>query len=209
MSMDVQLLVAHYGYLAVFGLILIESIGLPLPGEAALIAAALFAGRTHQLDIIAVIATAALAAGLGTAIGYGLGRWAGDPLIDRYGRYVGLTPARRRLGRFLFLQHGAKIVFFGRFVAILRTFAGALAGINAMPQRRFAMFNVLGAAIWSLVIGGGAYAFGRAFAHMARPLGLSMLALTVLAVILGLAILRGQEKRLQTLADAALADGEA
>jgi membrane protein DedA with SNARE-associated domain len=202
--MDVHLLVHRYGYLAVFGLILVESIGVPLPGEAVLIAAALFAGHAHALNIFGVVATAAAAAGLGSLVGYGLGRGAGSPLIARYGHFVGLTPARRRLGQFLFLRHGAKIVFFGRFVAILRTFAGLLAGANAMPLGRFAIFNGLGAIAWSSAIGFGAFAFGRTFAHVARPVSLGLLAVTILGVVLSLVVLRSQEKRLQAQADAAL-----
>jgi membrane protein DedA with SNARE-associated domain len=137
-------LVAAYGYAAVFGLLLIESIGIPVPGEGVLIAAALFAARTHRLDIVWVLAAGSLAAFLGSCIGYLLGRSAGVLLLTRYGGYVGLTEARLRLGRYLFLRHGAKLVFLGRFVAFLRAFEGILAGANLMGWRRFLVINALG-----------------------------------------------------------------
>jgi len=113
-------IVASYGYAAVFGVLLVESIGFPAPGEGILIVTALFAARTHGLDITLVFATAAIAAFVGSSFGYLLGQAAGRPLLARYGGYVGLTAARQRLGQYLFLRHGAKIVFFGRFVAILQ-----------------------------------------------------------------------------------------
>ncbi|MGB8842896.1 MAG: DedA family protein [Aliidongia sp.] len=109
-----------------------ESIGLPLPGETALVATALYAGSTHQFGIFPVIGVAASAAIVGDNIGYLLGRSVGRRLIVRYGRYVYLTETRLKLGQYLFQRHGGKIVFFGRFVAFLRTFAALLAGVNRM-----------------------------------------------------------------------------
>jgi membrane protein DedA with SNARE-associated domain len=196
--------VATYGYAAAFGLILVESLGIPVPGEAILIATALFAARTHRLNIAGVVATASVAAFLGTSLGYFVGRSVGIPLLTRYGEYVGLSSARRRLGQYLFLRQGAKIVFVGRFVAFLRAFEGLLAGANRMPVRRFLVFNALGAIVWTNCIGLGAYFFGRAFVHVSRPLGLAALALTALAFIATIFYVRGQEAALQRKADAAL-----
>jgi len=196
--------VAAYGYAAAFGLILVESLGIPVPGEGILIATALFAERTHQLHISGVIVTASVAAFLGTCLGYLVGRSVGTTLLNRYGKYIGLSPARRRLGRYLFLRHGAKIVFVGRFVAFLRAFEGLLAGANRMPARRFLVFNALGAIVWTNCIGLGAYFFGRAFVHVSRPIGLAALALAALAFIAAVFYVRDQEGSLQRKADAAL-----
>ena len=95
-------LVASYGYAVTFVFLFLESVGIPIPGEGILIATALFAARTQRLEISAVIATASSAAFLGTSAGYLLGRSAGHVLIVRFGSYVGLTPARQRLGQYLF-----------------------------------------------------------------------------------------------------------
>jgi len=165
---------------------------------------ALFAARTHRLEIAGVIATATVAAFLGTSLGYVLGRSAGLALIARFGGYVGLSPARRRLGQYLFLRHGAKIVFFGRFVAFLRAFEGILAGLNSMPARRFLLFNLLGAVAWTSSFGLGAYSFGRAFVHLSRPIGLAAVVLVAIALIAAVIYVRRKEQALQREADAAL-----
>jgi membrane protein DedA with SNARE-associated domain len=196
--------VATYGYAAAFGLILIESLGIPVPGEGILIATAIFAARTHRLDIAGVVATASVAAFLGTSLSYVVGRSVGVRLLTRYGGFVGLSPARRRLGQYLFLRHGAKIVFVGRFIAFLRAFEGLLAGANRMPLRRFLVFNALGAVAWTSCIGLGAYVFGKAFVHASRPIGLAALALAALVFIAAVLYVRGQEAALQAKADAAL-----
>jgi membrane protein DedA with SNARE-associated domain len=197
-------LVAAYGYAAVFALLLIESIGIPAPGEGILIATAVFAARTHSLDIALVIAIGSLAAFLGTGAGYLIGRGAGLPLITRYGRFVGLTPARQRLGQYLFMRHGGKIVFLGRFVAFFRAFEGLLAGVNQMSWRRFAVFNAVGAVTWTCAIGLAAYYFGRAFVHLNKPLGWALVALAVVGFVVGLFYIRQAERTLQREADAAI-----
>lgn len=197
-------LVATYGYAAVFVLLLIESLGIPAPGEGILIVTAIFAAKTHRLDIAIVIATAAAGAFAGSSLGYLVGRGAGAPLLLRYGGYVGLTPARQRLGQYLFLRHGAKIVFLGRFVAFLRAFAGLLAGINRMPLPRFLAFNALGAAAWTSVVGLGAYSFGHVFVHVSRPIGAALVVVGLAALAAAFLYVRRREADLQKLADAAL-----
>jgi len=133
--------VAHYGYMAVFGLILLQTVGLPLPGEAALIAAAVYAQHTHKLDVIDIILISALATSVGGVIGYWIGRRGGYPLLMRHGHHVGLNTARMRLGEYLFQFHGGKILLFGRVIAVLRTYQSVLAGIYRMPFRRFVAFS--------------------------------------------------------------------
>src|SRR6184192_3516632 len=126
-------LIDTYGYAALFLLVGLESVGVPLPGETALITAALYAGSTHRLNIAAVIGVAALAAILGDNLGFLLGRWGGVALLARYGRFVA---RRMKIGRYVFLRHGGKVVFFGRFVSVLRTYAAFLAGTNRMRWGR-------------------------------------------------------------------------
>jgi membrane protein DedA with SNARE-associated domain len=197
-------LVATYGYAAVFAFLLIESIGVPVPGEGILIATAVFAARTHRLDMAIVLVAGSLAAFLGTSLGYLMGRSAGVRLLTRYGRYVGLNAARLRLGRYLFLRHGAKIVFLGRFVAFLRAFEGLFAGANQMPWRRFLVVNAIGAVVWTCAVGLAAFFFGRAFVHLSRPLGVGLLVLTGALLLVGLLYARQAERVLQRHADAAI-----
>ncbi len=120
---DLTGLLAHYGYLAVVVLIAVESMGIPLPGETMLITAAIYAGSTHRLNIGLVILAAVAGAVLGDNLGYFIGREGGFRLLRRYGHRVGITDARLRLGQYLFRSYGAQVVFFGRFVAILRALA--------------------------------------------------------------------------------------
>jgi membrane protein DedA with SNARE-associated domain len=142
--------IAAYGYWAVLVLVGLESMGLPLPGETALIAAAVYAGTRRELNVAGVIAVASIGAVIGDNIGYEIGRRLGFPLLVRYGSRIGLDERRLKLGQYLFRRHGGSIVFFGRFVAFLRTFTALLAGANRMPllilQCRWS--NYLGISVW-------------------------------------------------------------
>ncbi len=135
------------GYFGVAGLVLIESFGVPAPGETAIIAGAAYAGSGH-LDIVVVAVAAFLAAVIGDSIGYLIGRKGGRPLVHRFGRYVRLTPPRLdRVERFMSRQ-GAKIVVVARFVEGLRQFNGIVAGITEMRWPLFVVCNAIGAALW-------------------------------------------------------------
>ena len=129
-------LLATYGYLVVLLFVAIESTGIPFPGETMLLVAAIAAGTTHQLSIAWVIVAAALGAILGDNLGFWVGHEGGYRLLRRYGRYIRLDERRLKLGQYLFLKHGGKVVFFGRFVAVLRAWAAFLAGTNRMAWRR-------------------------------------------------------------------------
>ena len=133
-----------YGLWVLFVLITLEAMGVPLPGESALVTSALYAGSTHEIGIAWVILVAAAGAIVGDNFGYLIGRELGVPLVARFGRYIGLHDARLKVGQYLFMRHGGKIVFFGRFVAFLRTFAALLAGINRMHWPHFLLMNALG-----------------------------------------------------------------
>src|ERR671930_477574 len=109
-------LLTNFGYLAVFALVGMESLGIPLPGETMLITAAIYAGATHNLSIAGVIGAAIAGAIIGDNIGYAAGYKGGLPLLRRYGKYIRLDERRLKLGRYLFTKYGGKVVFFGRFV---------------------------------------------------------------------------------------------
>jgi membrane protein DedA with SNARE-associated domain len=196
-------LVAAYGYWLIFLVIALESAGVPFPGEAMLITAAVYAGHTHRLDILAIVAIAAFAGTFGGVCGYVIGRAAGMPLLRRYGRYVGLDERRLRLGEYIFNRHGGKILFFGRFVSILRAFASLLAGASGLGWRRFLFFTVGGALAWSASFGFASYFFGRIVHQIVGPLGLATLVLGAAAVATGWLLLRRHEAELQARADAA------
>jgi membrane protein DedA with SNARE-associated domain len=118
-----QQLIGQYGYGAIFVVVMLESAGIPMPGETILVSSAVYAGTRHGLDIRWVIAAAAGGAILGDNIGFWVGREFGEPLLEKWGHLIGLDARKRMLGRYLFARYGGLIVFFGRFVALLRAFA--------------------------------------------------------------------------------------
>lgn len=196
-------LILTYGYLVVFGVILVESAGIPCPGETVLIAASVFAGTGGGLHIGGVILTAAAAAVLGDNLGFWAGRRFGFPLLVRYGPKIGLSESRLKLAQYLFLKHGGKIVFFGRFTALLRAFAAVLAGANNYPPRRFLAYNAAGGVAWAGLIGLGAFWVGKSIEHAVGPFGFTMLALLVGSGVVGWRFVRRHEERLTAEAEAA------
>jgi membrane protein DedA with SNARE-associated domain len=192
-----------YGYVAIFVIICLESAGVPMPGETALVTGAIFAGQ-GELNIFGVIGCAAFAAIFGDNVGYWVGREFGFPLVLKYGRYLHLDEPRLKLGQYLFKRHGGKIVFFGRFVALLRAFAALLAGINRLPWPRFFLFNALGGFAWASLFGLGGYFLGQAFEHYARPVGVAALICAVIGAIAASRFIAHHEQRLMADAEAAL-----
>ena len=188
-------LLGRFGYAAIFGFVAIESIGIPLPGETMLIAAALYAGHTHRLSIEAII---------GDNIGFGIGHWGGYRLLLRYGPYIRLHQGRVKLARYLFLRHGGKVVFFGRFVSVLRTYAAFLAGTARMPWPRFLVFNASGGIVWATAYGVGAYAAGNQISKFSGPVDIALGAAAVLVIVAIVLVLRRQERALTEKAEAAL-----
>ncbi len=197
-------LIANYGYLFIFLIITLESAGVPCPGETALISAAVYAGSTGKLDIAGVIAAAAGAAILGDNLGYWAGRRWGMPLLLRYGHLIALDHGRLKLGQYLFRRHGGKIVFFGRFTAMLRAYAALLAGVNRLDARRFFVFNALGGIVWAASMGFGSYYFGRSIETIAGPVGLTLLGLVILGGIGLWLFVRRHEARLVSKAELAI-----
>src|SRR6476646_3777519 len=129
--------VSNYGIWVVAAFIALESVGIPLPAEAALIAAGFFAARTHGLDIWSLITAGIVAAIFGEVVGFWIGRKFGHQLLMRYGARLGVTEGRIRIGQWLFVRYGGRFVFIARFLPFLRNMAAILAGANAMPQGSF------------------------------------------------------------------------
>jgi membrane protein DedA with SNARE-associated domain len=140
----------HYGYLAVAGLVLIEDFGVPVPGETVLILAAVYAG-TGRLNIVLVALLGFCGAVLGDNIGFAIGHFGGRPLIERYGRYIFLTPERLNKATGFFERHGGWIIIVARFIEGLRQANGIIAGISGIHWAKFLVFNAIGAALWVAV----------------------------------------------------------
>ncbi|HEU4647570.1 MAG TPA: DedA family protein [Gemmatimonadales bacterium] len=183
----IQHWLATYGYLAVFVMVGLESLGVPLPGETTLLAAAATAGE-GKLHIWGVIGAAAAGAIAGDAVGYWIGRLGGLPLIRRYGRIIRLDDAKLERARQFYRRHGGKTVFFGRFIALMRVAAAMLAGVTHMPYGRFTLFNATGGICWATVVGLLGYAFGQKLPVLERALGGTSRLVLALAVLAGAAI---------------------
>jgi membrane protein DedA with SNARE-associated domain len=193
----IQPLIVDYGCWAVFFVVMLEAMGLPLPGESALIVSGIYAGVTGNFSIVNVVGAAAAGAIVGDNIGFWIGRRFGAKLLDRFGKYIGLTERRLILGRYLFERHGGKIVFFGRFVAVLRVFAALLAGVTHYPWRAFLFYNAAGGITWATVIGVAAYFFGDAINRVSGVVGLVGLAIAAAGILAFWIVLSQQEKKLE------------
>jgi membrane protein DedA with SNARE-associated domain len=190
------------GYIAVALFVGIEGIGIPIPGETMLITAAVFAAEGH-LNIAGVIAAAALGAVVGNCVGFGVGWFGGYPILRRFGKYIRLNEPQVKVGRYIFVRYGTKVVFIGRFVSILRTYLAFLAGANRMPLPKFLLAISAGAVAWALVYGVGAYALGSQISHLSLPVEIAFGALAVAAIIAGVIFIRVAGKRLEAVAEAA------
>lgn len=138
-GMSTTHMIHSYGYLAVFVFVAIESLGVPIPGESALIAAGAYAGETHKLNPWLIFLVAAVAAVAGNAAGYSIGRKGGFRLALRYGSKIHLDQHKLKVGRYVLDRQGSKVVFFGRFVSVLRTYVAFLAGTLEMRWQKFAV----------------------------------------------------------------------
>lgn len=196
-------LVNTYGYWAVFALVALESLGIPLPGETIVITAATYAGSTHRLNPWAIFAVASAGAIIGDNIGYWIGDKGGYPLLRRYGRYVRIDEPKLKVGRYLFDRHGGKVVFFERFVSILRTYAAFLAGTNKMHWRRFLAFNAAGGVVWAGIYTFLGYTVGSTIRHLSATLNYVIGGVALAAVVIGLLVVRHHTARLIAVAEEA------
>ena len=197
-------LIHAYGLLVVAGTIGLEGIGFPVPGETSLIVASVIAGTHHEISIVAVILTAAVASIVGRTVGYLIGRYFGYWLLLRYGNYIWINEARIKLGQYLFLRHGGKIVIVAQFVPVLRTIAGIMAGANRMPWPQFLVANVFGAFAWAIFFGSAAYTLGRQVERLATWGVVVLVIATVIVLTIAAHFVRGHEAQLEAEAERAL-----
>jgi membrane protein DedA with SNARE-associated domain len=199
-------LIPIYGPWIIFGIVALESAGVPLPGETILVAAALLASTTGQINIVIVVLAAAAGATVGDGVGYMVGRKLGLPFLRRCGRYIRLDEDRLLIGRYLFFQYGNAVVFFGRFIAVLRMFAALLAGASCMPAGRFFLFNMIGGVCWACLFGFGAYAAGAEIYNISGTLSVISLGLFIAAGYALSIFIRRNEVTLRRRAEVALSD---
>lgn len=178
-------LLIQYGLILLFGVVAAESAGVPLPGETALIAAAVLAAQGHY-SIVSVIAVAAAGAIIGDNVGYWLGREGGRALLRRIpivrDHFERALPRAERF----FTRHGSKTVFIARFVAVLRVTAAWMAGMSRMTWWKFLVWNALGGICWAAAYGTVAYYAGKAAADAISHYGLYVAgAIAAVGVIAG------------------------
>jgi membrane protein DedA with SNARE-associated domain len=187
-----------YGYAAIFAAPLVESTGIPFPGETVLVAGAVYAAVTGRLSLAGVVVAAAAGAVLGDNLGYGIGRAVGGRLLERFGGWVRLSPERLALLHRFFARRGALAIVVARFIIVLRTFGALVAGAAQMPYRTFLLFNALGGAAWATAYGLLGFALGRAYNRFGGTVswfsvgaGIALLLLTVTALV----VARGRLER--------------
>ena len=149
----------HYGYWAVAAALLLENAGLPVPGETVLLLASFLAYSERELNLGWIIVVGTLAATLGDNLGYAIGHSGGRPLLERHRKIFRVSDAALARGEKLFSRYGSVTILFARFVFGMRIVAGPLAGVLRMPWKKFAVFNLLGAALWVTIISFLGYSF--------------------------------------------------
>jgi membrane protein DedA with SNARE-associated domain len=184
----------HVGYAAIAAFVAVEASGVPVPGETALISGAVLASQ-GELAIELVIPFAAVAAIAGDNVGYLLGARFGRRLLARPGRTQAKRLEALHRGSDLFERHGAKAVFFGRWIALLRIWAAWLAGMTAMRWRSFLLWNALGGIGWALCFGVLGYFGGKAAAELVARLGIAVAVAVGAVALVALLVLRGRSAR--------------
>ncbi|GHO50078.1 DedA family protein [Ktedonospora formicarum] len=195
-------LINTFGYPAIILFIMIESAGIPLPGETMLLAASFYAATSHHLQLPIVLLCAASGAIIGDNIGFYIGRTGGRRFVERFGKYFFVKMSHLEYAERFFVRHGAKTVFFGRFITLLRIWAAFLAGVNQMPWRTFMLYNALGGITWTVLIGGLGYLAGTFFKdhfdqveHLVKFVGWGGLALVAVIVLVAFIVVRRRRAR--------------
>lgn len=202
---QIAALLAVYGYGAIGFVIALESAGLPMPGETLLIGAAIYARLTGAMAIGGIVAAAAIGAIVGDNLGYWLGRRYGVDFLERHGARIGLGPEKFRLSQYFFYKWGGAMVFFGRFITLLRMFAALLAGANRLPLKQFMIFNAAGGVVWASAFGFGAYFLTAGFEQVEGSVARFALGALLASLFLLWGYYRRHEMRLMREADALFA----
>jgi membrane protein DedA with SNARE-associated domain len=177
----------QYGYWAIAAALLLENVGLPVPGETILLAASFLAFSEHRLRLPYIILVGICAATVGDNIGFAIGHYGGRPLLERYQKALRIPRSAISRGENLFDRYGAATIAVARFIAGLRVIAGPLAGVLRMHWRKFAAFNFLGATLWVTVISSAGYLSGKHWErlmHIVRDANIAVVALAAVLLFL-------------------------
>ncbi|MGA2519544.1 MAG: DedA family protein [Acidimicrobiales bacterium] len=182
-----------WGYLAVFVLAFVSSMGLPVGSELVVIyggvlASGKIAHEPHHLNLVVVIVLASAAEVIGSLAGYLIGRYGGRALVDRFGKYVLLTHRDLDRADAWFARHGEPLVLFGRFVPLLRSFVSIAGGLGEMALGKFLTFTVIGCVIWCTALASTGYALGASYNHVLKSFSDAGYVLAAVAVIVVVAL---------------------
>lgn len=177
-----------WGYLAVFTLSFISSMGLPVGAEVAIIfggvlASGQIANEPHHLNLILVIVLATLAEVLGSLAGYLIGYYGGRPLVNKLGKYVLLTHRDLDRAEAWFARRGEPVVLFGRFIPLLRSFVSFAAGLGEMAMAKFVTFTVIGCAVWCTILTSVGYGLGSSYHRVLKDFSYAGYVAAVLVVV--------------------------
>jgi membrane protein DedA with SNARE-associated domain len=177
-----------WGYLAVFVLSFISSMGIPVGAELAIIYGGVLASgqipnEPHHLNVIVVIVLATLAEVVGSLAGYLIGFYGGRALVDRFGKYVLLTHRDLDRAEAWFARHGEPLVLFGRFIPLLRSFVSFAAGLGEMTIGKFLAFTLIGCAVWCTVLASVGDALGSSYHHVLKGFSYAGYTLAAVAVV--------------------------
>lgn len=188
MPFDVRALADSIGYPAAGLGILIESAGIPFPGEATLLAVAAYAAAGN-LDIRIVVPVGALGAVVGADLGYLIGYFGGRPFVERFSHLLRLNPGHLARSEMFFTRYGGATILFARFILGLRIWASVLAGMSHMPFWTFQLYSLVGGALWAVVIGTVGFYLGSNWGLVERILDSAGLAGLAGAAVAGVVIL--------------------
>ena len=190
---------AHYGYWAVAVALLLENAGVPVPGETTLLLASFLAYSEHHLHLGYIILVGVCAATIGDNLGFSIGYHGGRPLLERYQHVFHIPRRTLARGEHLFQRYGAGTIFVARFIVGMRIVAGPLAGVLRMDWRRFAIYNLLGAALWVTVISAIGYIFGKYWDDLMRVMhGMNLVLLAAAAAVMLLLWWRWRRRTLES-----------
>lgn len=203
---ELNALLSAYGYGAVLVFVLIETSGIPFPGETMLVLAGAFAGSTHKLSIYFVILAAIVGAIAGDNIGFWIGRTGGFKLLKRYGHIIHVHEADIKIGLYLFKKYGSGIVFLARWIPLLRMWGALLAGAMRFEWKRFLIYNAAGGILWATFYGVLAYFFGDLLKRVESTTLYAALGLAALLIVLFFVIERRKHEEWKQAAERAYPD---